>query len=237
MISAAIDKILQLQRPPTFKANGLEYFANGSPVLDPIQDVIKFNTLTGLVAFYNNELLPNEIDVFAHVESHEKVSLRGPVFGPFKQRVVYASSSFLPEKGFHFGAYLDVESFVIALQSFFVQNYTTESILALVGNLKDEKVKNVSDDGKTQTVNAKTGIALVTSVEVPNPVALSPYRTFLEVEQPEIKCVIRLRSGRDGGLPECALFEADGGLWKLTAIQSIKEWLQMALPDGMAVLA
>lgn len=30
----------------------------------------------------------------------------------------------------------------------------------------------------------------------------------------------------DGGVPECALFEADGGKWKLDAVLTIKAWLE-----------
>jgi hypothetical protein len=31
--------------------------------------------------------------------------------------------------------------------------------------------------------------------------------------------------------PECALFEADSGIWKLAAIQSIKTWLRENVTD------
>ncbi|MEB9782308.1 hypothetical protein P4K16_30685, partial [Bacillus cereus] len=57
-----------------------------------------------------------------------------------------------------------------------------------------------------------------------NPVQLSPYRTFVEVEQPESKFVFRMREGA-----RCGLFEADGGAWKLEAMNNIKEYLKEAL--------
>jgi hypothetical protein len=55
-------------------------------------------------------------------------------------------------------------------------------------------------------------------------VVLAPYRTFVEVTQPESDFVFRMQNG-----PRCALFEADGGAWKLTAMRHIKEYLQAAL--------
>lgn len=54
---------------------------------------------------------------------------------------------------------------------------------------------------------------------------LRPYRTFREVEQPASEFVFRLRS-LNGEVPWCALFEADGGKWKLDAVLKIKAWLE-----------
>jgi len=83
---------------------------------------------------------------------------------------------------------------------------------------------DVIDNGYTQVVTAKTGIARVGNVEVPNPVTLRPYRTFLEVEnQPAGLFVFRMR--RSENRIECAIFEADAGLWKLEAIKEIRKWL------------
>ena len=59
------------------------------------------------------------------------------------------------------------------------------------------------------------------AVPVPNPVALVPFRTFIEVEQPESKFVFRVKDG-----PQMGLFEADGGEWRLAAMLRIKEYLE-----------
>ena len=56
-------------------------------------------------------------------------------------------------------------------------------------------------------------MTLVTGAKVPNPVILRPYRTFMEVTQPAISCVFRVRKG-----PELSLHEADGGEWRLFAM-------------------
>jgi hypothetical protein len=109
------------------------------------------------------------------------------------------------------------------MQSCFVQNEDTAKILKVVGNIKEETVRNIGDDGISQQVTAKAGIATVENVIVPNPVILAPYRSFIEVDQPESKFVFRMRS--TGSEPQCALFEADGGAWKLDAMYLIKGFL------------
>jgi hypothetical protein len=233
MIKAAIEKILELHRPPSFQINGRNYFSNQEPVHEPKPATIELSTLSGLVDFVK-ELE----EYFIHVQNETQVCVRGPVFGPFQQRTIHAISRFTQDQSsiFHFGRWYQPEEFIIALQSQFVESNHLSTILSVVGNIKDENVKTTAGDGNTQTVTARGGIALVKEVLVPNPVTLYPYRTFLEIEQPPLLCVLRLKSGvRDSGTPGCALFEADGGLWKLTAINRIKEWLLDNLPDVMVI--
>ncbi len=117
-----------------------------------------------------------------------------------------------------------------------MENNDKAKILKIVGNIKDKAVRQYGDDGITQQVTAKTGLALVEDVPVPNPVMLAPFRTFMEVEQPESKFVFRMKRGDDG--PECALFEADGGAWKLEAMKRIKAYLQAELDGtGIAIIS
>ena len=66
-------------------------------------------------------------------------------------------------------------------------------------------------------------------------VPLRPYRTFLEVEQPESEFLLRLDDNGNVGL-----FEADGGMWKQTAKASItayfEEKLAQEIKDGKIVV-
>ncbi|OSA97223.1 hypothetical protein B2H85_16310, partial [Clostridium botulinum] len=57
-------------------------------------------------------------------------------------------------------------------------------------------------------------------------VALAPYRTFPEVQQPTSKFIFRMQQG-----PKAAIFEADGGAWRNQAMQSIKAYLQEELKE------
>lgn len=91
-------------------------------------------------------------------------------------------------------------------------------------------MQQYGDDGVTQKATIKTGIASKGDAIIPNPVALKPYRTFTEVDQPESAFVFRMREGRAGGI-ECAIYEADGGAWEREAMESIKAYLKDALAD------
>ena len=62
-----------------------------------------------------------------------------------------------------------------------------------------------------------------------NPGKLIPYRTFLEVKQPESDFIFRMREGHDG--VECAIFEADGGAWKMEAMREISKCLRNYLEN------
>ncbi len=128
-----------------------------------------------------------------------------------------------------FGRFMDTELFNITLQSMFVESGNRAAVLSIVGNITDGAVTGFKDDGVTQAVNIKAGIQRVGTANVPNPVALAPFRTFPEVEQPASPFVLRLKPGA-GDAPTAALFEADGTAWRLEAMASIKAYFEAALP-------
>ena len=87
-------------------------------------------------------------------------------------------------------------------------------------------MSTLADDGVTQSVTARVGIAKLGEAELPNPIRLTPIRTFPELDQPSSLFVLRVRSGAAGsGLPLAALFESDGGAWQNEAIRAACDWL------------
>lgn len=227
----------------TIQVDGLNYLV--TPTGDGRFEVIELprpmrmpapvvlGTLLGFAAYVkeNRDSLKRET-LHAVVTGPERVELTGPLTGEFQQRAIYAvadNCALAGGSGFTFGTYLDPEAFVIALQARFVQTPDRDAILALVGNIKDESVRQASDDGVTQTVTARAGVVMAKEVPVPNPVTLAPYRTFRDVTQPESRFVLRVRRGGEGQLPTCALFEADGSAWKLDAVKGVAAWLRVEL--------
>ena len=73
---------------------------------------------------------------------------------------------------------------------------------------------------------ASTGIELAATVEVRPYVNLQPFRTFLEVAQPESMFLLRLKEGGNVGL-----FEADGGVWRLEATRNIAGYFEENLKE------
>lgn len=238
MISEAINKIIDLAEPVELWVGERPYHSKKIyPAKEPLPDALTVSTLTGLKDYIDEN--PDGLDgdeLVFRIDSPERVDICGPLFGQFEQRKIYIRAELIGEK-FPYERFMDPETFIIKLQAQYQQDDTTAKILSIVGNIKDERVATVADDGITQQVTAKVGIARVQNVDLPNPVTLTPYRTFLEAAQPSSQFVFRMRSGAAEKAATCALFEADGGRWKLEAIQNIKTWLLENVVKGIRVLA
>ena len=228
-----IEKVNDLAKVEKIEVAGRPYTTKQiHPVMEPTVTPLALHTLTGVVDFCADFFADMGAAPFAcHVVSDQQVDVISRPYGPFNQRDKYATSS--PFKLEHrFDRYMPVEDFVIYLQSMFVQDETALQILKVVGNLTQGSETNVADDGITQRVTAKAGVARVAVVDLPNPVTLRPYRTFPDVEQPASKFVLRIKADKDDG-PRCALYEADGGAWRTWAVATIKEFLERRLEDEL----
>jgi len=227
MIEAAINKILGLAIPEIISVDNREYSSGKLyPLYDPTPAVLEVETLTGFLDYIQanrDDLSLNECLII--IDNYKSVRLIGPLQGAFRQRSVYIESE-CERKMDQFGNYLDIETFIIWLQSSFLDAGDRAKILAFVGNIQDGQIANFSDDGVTQSVNVKTGITKVEVAAVPNPVTLTPYRTFIDAEQPASSFVFRLRSGAGSERPKAALFEADGGKWKTDCILNVRSYLE-----------
>jgi len=194
------------------------------PVKEPTAECLEVTTLTGVVDYLEGQFDGHDIrDLFCHVQSPKKVTIRSGLIGEFKQRdsVIRAEINF---DHFEFGRWYDVEKFNIALQTFFVDTPASTLILKYVGNMIDSNVTEYGDDGVTQKITTKVGAASVQNVVLPNPVKLQPHRTFTEVDQPESLFVFRGKKADTG--PVFALFEADNGAWRGEAMQNIKQYFK-----------
>jgi len=175
--------------------------------------------------------------IVVHVASPSSVSVLGPLSDRARSREVFLAATAGDLADGFLGKFMPIEEFVIGLQVRFADADDRQRVLALLSNVKHETVKTALNDGVTQVVQARAGVALVSDVAVPNPVLLCAIRAFRDVQQPSSLYVLRVQAGRSGGLPEVALFEADGGAWRLSTIERVREWLVSVLPFGVAVLA
>ena len=238
MIKAAIEKVLELGRPERFELEGREYFiANGAlkAIIPPTQKSFQVGSLTAISDYFrmNPDALSLE-HLIVHVASPVNVRLMSPVMDGWLERHAYLEAQSTP-KAYPFGKAMDVESFIVALQTYFVPTETTKQLQQLVSSLSDQTTVDYTDDGIGQEVTAKIGIARLGKVDVPNPVKLAPYRTFHEVDLPESAFVFRIQKGPQG--PLCTLHEADGGNWQQEAVGLIRAWLAKETPEGTVILA
>lgn len=190
-------------------------------VTEPKPQTIEINSLDGIVDYITSGF-DDKKPFLVHVTSPTEVYVYGRLREDNQRESYVVSRAIVPY--FLFGDWYDTEHFIIKLLSCFVQNDDRDLLLKYVGNIIEENVTKFGDDGISQAIVAKVGVASEAKVVLPNSVSLKPYRTFVEVDQPESKFVFRMRTG-----PECALFEADGGAWRLEAIKNIKDYLQEKL--------
>jgi len=125
-----------------------------------------------------------------------------------------------------FGRKMDIEQFMIMLQSQFADTEDKAKLLRIIGNMTDEASQNIKDDGMKQSVVVKKGAATLDEESVPNPAKLAPFRTFIEVEQPRSYYLCRVFEGL-----QVALYEANGGEWRNQAIAKIKTWFEENLAE------
>ena len=120
-----------------------------------------------------------------------------------------------------------LEQAIITLQSRYVNSGDVGYIIELCSRVSKQAEVTSEDNGITQRVQATKGIAMKANETVRNRVKLSPFRTFMEVEQPESEYLLRLSEQRDEIY--VSLIESDGGAWKLTAKANIAEYLKKNL--------
>ena len=194
-----------------------------SRVTEPVASKLTVSTLTGLVDYIKTNVDQLEGKLLIQVKSPEEVALYSPLNAD-REREKYVSAEAILPNNVVYERFLDTERFNIMLQSAFVNNKDKEILLKYTGLIQDDAVKTIGDDGVSQQVTVKTGVASVGQAVVPNPVVLAPYRTFPEIIQPESTFIFRMKEG-----PTAALFEADGGAWRNKAILNIKAYLEKEL--------
>lgn len=231
MIREAIDKILSLAEPHIEEINGRTYTDR---TLTPINgelraDHIQLNTLSSLIDYIcigANERKPS-VNYFVQVVSPIEVRLLSGLDSDRKREVLATVIAEVPR--FNFGSFVANEEFIIGVQSKFCDGDNDKSIiLQFAGNVKAGTVAEYGDTGVGQKATIKRGVASVQEVEVPSPCSLVPYRTFSEIQQPKSNFIFRVKDEERYGVT-CALFEADGGAWKIDAQKKIKEFLKARL--------
>lgn len=229
MIKKALEYIVGMRKPEIDEIDGEMYSDKELYRIsyNPKASCIEMNTLSSLVDY-----IKSNIDYMAkmliHVQSPTKVQMYSQLDDERRREYMVEVNAQVPE--FRFNSFSDHEPFCINLQSKFIDDPDTDRALLLkfAGTVEAGTVAEYGDDGVTQKATVKTGIASKGEAIVPNPVTLKAFRTFVEVEQPLSQFVFRMKQDRLDGI-QCALFEADGGAWKIDAMKAIKAYLEEQL--------
>ena len=228
-LKEAMEYTVGLSRPDIFEVNGSRFTDKEIYRVDEAlrARALEMTTLSGLVDYIKAGIDTMPAGMLVHIVSPEEVHLVSRLDGDRKRETLVVAKADIPH--FQYEKFLRSEEFLINIRSKFIQNEDAEKLLRFAGTTEAGTVSGYSDDGISQSATVKQGIASKETVLVPNPVKLRPFRTFTEVEQPESEFIFRMRNFDDE--PGCALFEADGGAWKRTAMQNIKKHLEFELGD------
>lgn len=227
MLKAMIEKIEAMAKPTIHEVDGSVY-SNKQMVLiqdkKPMPKCIDLTGLDSICKMVRNEAEHVGLQIFIQVKDYKSVTVFTELDADEDRLYLYKCSADTPDVTM--GYFMDYEKAVIELRSLYIPNDGTKYLLQLLGSISNESKVTTSDNGVTQKVEAKSGIALSSMVEIEPRVSLQPFRTFVEVAQPESEFLLRIN---DRG--QIGMFPADGGVWKLEATRNVAAYFEDKLKD------
>lgn len=234
MIKEAIDRILELKQPPTFKdAEGIERETrNGTEIRPPKMHRHSGCSLDSAIDIANRSVGTGVVYIEC---SYTVVDVRLPYeFNKYSaNRWLHECLPILPDP-FPFGRALDTDRFIIHASDFFERNEQYQRLIATVSSIVEVNESITDDDGISQAVTLKNRIGRKNSGMIEPYVKLRAYRTFREVEQPESTYLLRIGKGHDG--PVVTLHEASGYQWKIAATDAVYEYVKERVGDSVQVV-
>lgn len=228
----AIDRIVELATPFTLETrNGHQFCSADLREVKPEVELparYSVDTLEALVKLIRTEGVNQAPMLYVRVDSARRVvvdsTYTGRDYAWYSRLPLYEAVSDVPSISVN--QYMSQEHAVIELQSLYAVTEDRDYLLALLSRIDVNQGVSSVDNGISQEVSVRTGAVLKEQQTVQPIVHLQPYRTFLEVEQPASDFLLRLdKDGRP------ALYEADGGAWKLEAKRNIAAYLGEKLAD------
>lgn len=211
---------------PVVRNIGGKEFSNKSfteiePAPDPLHGHFDVTTLSALRDLITSDVekLKDSTLPLIHIVNHQEVRLLTGVSDEHGRRRTFAKAVPPTVKGYTFDTWYPLEQFRIAIQANFSSTVDREYLLSIASKVTDGEIVVSEDDGVSQQVEMKAGLALKGSEKLRARVTLAPFRTFAEVDQPQSEFIFRAQKTDKG--PQLALFEADGGKWKVTAVENI----------------
>ena len=227
MLKEMIEKIEYMAKPFIYEEDG-QVFSNKEMihVMDkkPMPACIDLTGLDSVCKMVRNEYEHVGLQIFIQVKDYHSVSVFSELDEDEDRLYLYKCVAETP--AVTTDRFMPYEKAVIELRSLYIPNEGTKYLLQLLSSISNESKVTSSDNGVTQQVEARSGIALNSMVKIEPRVPLQPFRTFIEVEQPESEFLLRIN---DRG--EIGFFPADGGVWKLEATRNVASYFEAELKD------
>lgn len=219
-IMSSAPKVVEIKGKTYCRERLIEY--GGEPQAAPLT----FHSLTAMVEYIKN--CPEEYGdkkMILHVTDPEHVGFYTQLDMERRRERLADAVAITPD--IRYNSPYSQEAFITMLQSRFLDTEDKTAILQFTANVVRENSSEYIDDGISQTAVVRTGVAKKELAYVPSPASLRPYRTFLEVRQPASDFIFRMET-KDKE-PSFKLIEADGGMWRTAAMESIAEYLKNEL--------
>lgn len=199
-------------------------------------DTLPLNSLDALIKMVKTEASEQDAPLYITIPDHMTVRCFGqPDAAERYHRQFYYEANATDVPGWAEKNTLGFEEAQIALRTRFQETPDTLYAMKLVSDISLGAKVIYNDNGIATTITTQKGVALQTNEQIRPLVKLRPYRTFQEVEQPESIFLIRVS---DRGI---SFIEADGGMWKLAARETIKTFLEERLSqevtEGSVIIA
>ena len=230
MIKAAIEKIQEMATPQRLDKDGRIFVVrgNGTEEIQPdvfLPEITNLNSLDAMVKMVKTEAIKRwKPPFYITIPSPTKVHCYPQPEGEEKRfhRAVYYTAIATDIPGWNTSEQMTFEEAMIALRTRFQPTEDTVYALKLLSDITTGAKVTYNDNGIATSVVTKKGIDLQSNAAIRPIVSLKPYRTFQEVEQPASDFLIRVN---ERGI----LFtEADGGMWRLAARNTIKAFFEAA---------
>lgn len=235
MLKEAIEKIADMAIPDIYEVEGRSFAVNSNGVeeIRPDLDIvktIKLNSLDALVKMVKTEAYYFTDDIlYITIPDHLTVRSFTHPFSEMRElRIEPYKVQATDVPGWQEDVLMGFEEAMIALRTRFQETPDSEYALKLLSDITTGSKVTYNDNGIATSVVTQSGVALQRNTGIRPIINLRPYRTFQEVSQPESQFLIRVT---ERGIK---FVEADGGMWKLTARQTIKAYLEDALGTEVA---
>ena len=205
------------------------------PIIDH-PDTLPLHSLDALVKLIKTEAVSICKTLYITIPDHLTVDcFTNPAAQEryFRQFFYQAKATDVP--GWESKQELGFEEAQIAMRTRFQETIDIAYLQKLLSEISTGAKVTLNDNGVATSVVTQKGVALQSNEAIRPIVSLRPYRTFQEVVQPESPFLIRVNERR------IAFIEADGGMWKLKARETVKAFLEDKLSDeitqGSVVIA
>lgn len=202
--------------------------------LDNRPDCLKANTLDSIAKYlkYNPDSVKPENCIVS--VGMNRVVLYSQVKGAKNNRHAIMEVRPVDFETLTEGRLMDQQNMIIELLTRCMRTDEVDELVHKIGSMTYVE-KGTSDDDGVSTDLMMSVSVLCNNGKPKRHVVLRPYRIFPEVEQPSSPFLVRVESSDKR--PVVGLYLADGGLWKVVAINNITNYLYEILPDEVSIIS